>query len=108
MTLIGYGVACYSTGHGSNFFGWADADHDSPMTLADKFLGRFSEVAAEGHQADPDYASWYARMLRATDPDGLIYAYADWDLPADHLPVLGCTADVKIPLPPPVRTPPAR
>jgi len=94
-------TARYDSGQGTGFFGWDDAGGDAPEVLAGKFLERFPEVAALGMGGDPDYARWYARMLRATDPDGLIYAYADWELPGDHLPALGCTADVKIPLPPP-------
>lgn len=93
--------ARYDSSHGARFFDWRDAESDSPVALAGKFLERFPGLAAEGAGADPDYARWYAGMLRATAPDGLIYAYADWDLPEDHIPALGCTADVKVPLPPP-------
>ena len=94
-------LARYDSAQGAGCFGWADAEQDSPAMLAGKFLERFPDVAAGGRGGDPDYARWYARMLRATDPDGLIYASAGWELPGDHLPALGCTADVKIPLPPP-------
>jgi DNA-binding transcriptional ArsR family regulator len=94
-------AARYESGQGARFFDWEDAERDAPVALADKFLERFPDVAVQGKGGDPEYARWYARMLRATDPDGLIYAYADWELPGDHLPALGCTADVKIPLPPP-------
>ena len=96
-------VARYDSAHGAGFFGWDDAEHDTPAALASRFLDRFSDLAVRGEGGDPEYARWYARMLRATDPDGLIYAQAGWELPGDHLPALGCTADVKIPLPPPGR-----
>lgn len=94
-------AARYTSSQGAGFFDWEDAEHDPPVALAGKFLERFPDLSAQGKGADPDYVRWYVRMLRATDPDGLIYAYADWELPEDHLPALGCTADVKIPLPPP-------
>jgi DNA-binding transcriptional ArsR family regulator len=93
-------AARYTSGQGARFFDWEDAEHDPPGALAGKFLERFPDLAAQGKGTDPDYARWYARMLRVTDPDGLIYAYADWELPEDHLPALGCTADVKVSLPP--------
>ncbi|OJW10307.1 MAG: hypothetical protein BGO49_07100 [Planctomycetales bacterium 71-10] len=96
------GVAArYDSAHGAGFFGWDDAENDPPSALASKFLERFPDLKLRGEGGDPEYARWYARMLRATDPDGLIYAQAGWDVPGDHLPALGCTADVKIPLPPP-------
>jgi DNA-binding transcriptional ArsR family regulator len=100
---VGGGVlaACYGSGQGARFFDWPDAEHDAPVALAGKFLDRFPDIASRGRGSDPEYARWYAGMLRATAPDGLIYAYADWDLPEDHIPVLGCTSEVKIPLPPP-------
>jgi DNA-binding transcriptional ArsR family regulator len=90
----------YTSGQESRFFDWTDAERDSPAELADKFIERFRALAAMGRGRDPEYARWYAEMHRATDPGGLIYAYADWELPEDHLPALGCTAEVEIPLPP--------
>jgi DNA-binding transcriptional ArsR family regulator len=98
-------IARYSSGQGAKFFDWVDAELDPPVALASKFLQRFPELAAQGRGSDPDYIRWYTGMLRATDPDGLIYAYADWELPGDHLPALGCMADVKIPFPPPGEAP---
>src|SRR5262249_8674343 len=68
-------------------FGWTDAAEDSPCQLAEKFIKRFPTVVAEGKGSDPDYARWYANMIEATEPEGLIYMYADWDMPSDHLPV---------------------
>jgi DNA-binding transcriptional ArsR family regulator len=94
-------AALYRSGQGAKFFKWADAADDSPVALAGKLLERFPDLASKGRGSDPGYAHWYAEMLRATAPYGLIYAYADWDLPDDHIPALGCTAEVKIPLPPP-------
>ena len=93
-------AARYGSGQGAEYFGWKDAEHDPPAAMADKFVERFPDLAAQGRGSDPEYVHWYAGMMRATAPHGLIYAYADWDLPDDHLPVLGCTADVRVPMPP--------
>ena len=66
-------------------FGWTDAAEDSPGQLAEKFIKRFPTVAAEGKGSDPDYARSYASMIEATEPEGLIYMYADWEMPSDRL-----------------------
>ncbi|MCV3215175.1 hypothetical protein OGM63_16930 [Plectonema radiosum NIES-515] len=42
---------------------------------------------------------WYAEMLAATEPDGMIYAFADFDVPLDRMPV-DFPKDVFVPLPP--------
>ncbi len=65
-----------------------NAADDSPCQLAAKFVKRFPAVVEDGKGSDPDYARWYADMIEATEPEGLIYMYADWELPSDHIPVL--------------------
>ena len=40
-------------------------------------------------------------MLEATEPDGLIYAFADWPSPDDGLAVLNMPEDARVPFPPP-------
>lgn len=94
-------AARFTSGQGMACFDWPDAGRDAPAALADKFLERFPGLAARGAGDDPEYARWFAEMLGMTAPDGLAYAYADWEMPDDHLPALGCTEDVKVPLPPP-------
>jgi len=82
----------YSTGSSpedaEECFGWKDAAKDSPCQLAEKFIDRFPLVLHEGSGSDPDYARWYADMIEATEPDGLIYMYSDWEMPSDYIPVL--------------------
>jgi hypothetical protein len=95
--------AFYTTGmsakHAQECFGWTDAAKDSPRQLADKFIWRFPEVVAEGKGSDPEYVRWYAGMIEATAPEGLIYMYADWEMPSEHIPVLNVEG-VCIPAPP--------
>ena len=100
--LVDYdaGVAHCSSGQGAEYFGWADAADDPPRRLAEKFIERFSEIADRGKGADPAYAKWYAEMIEATEPGGLIIMYADWDMPADHVPALNVRDGVRVPLPP--------
>jgi hypothetical protein len=99
----GGAVAFYTSAHGAHCFGWPDASGDSPVELATKFLDRCAELCASAHGPDEAYARWYAEMLEATEPDGLIYAYADWELPIDRLPFLSRAGHVHVhvPLPPP-------
>ena len=46
--------------------------------LAAKFVDQFPDIAKEAMGRDSEYVRWYREMLVATEPDGLIYAYADW------------------------------
>jgi hypothetical protein len=94
-------IAQYTSRQDGNCFGWTDAEAYTPEALAGKFIERFPEIAEEGYGPDPDYAAWYAAMLDATTPGGLIYAYADWELPSDRLLAIGVPDHVVIPLPPP-------
>jgi hypothetical protein len=100
------GVARYTTGQEANCFGWEDAAKDSPEQLADKFVQRFSEIVVQGKGSDPDYARWYAAMIEATEPHGLMYMYADygWYLPSEHVPVLNVRKEVYVSRPPQVDT----
>ena len=93
--------ANYSSGAGAEYFGWTDASDDSPAELAEKFVERFPDIAAEAKGPDPEYVRWYQEMMVATEPDGLIYAYADWPGSRDRLELFYGSARADIPLPPP-------
>ena len=73
----------------------------SPEALATKFQERFAALCEEGKGRDQAYARWYSEMLEATEPDGLIYAFADWPSPDDGLAVLNMPEDARVPFPPP-------
>lgn len=94
-------VARYSSGQGTAYFGWEDADRESPRALAEQFLERFSSLAQRGSGRDWAYAGWYLEMLRLTEPGALPIAYADYPLPCDYLPTVGAEPLAPIPLPPP-------
>lgn len=97
------GDAHYSSGAGAEFFGWKDAENDSPAELAIKFIERFPDIAKEANGRDPEYVRWYREMLEMTEPDGLMYAYADWPRSEDRLDIFSGSKRVEIPLPPPFR-----
>ncbi|MBL8132087.1 MAG: hypothetical protein JNL42_09540 [Anaerolineae bacterium] len=94
-------VARHSTGQGPQVYGWADAETDSPDQLAHKFIERFPLIAVSGQGSDPAYVDWYRDMLAATEPDGFIYAFADWEVPDDQMPTLNVSELIVIPMPPP-------
>lgn len=92
-------TANYSSGQEENYFEWTDAVSDSPEELAAKFVERFPELSHKCVGKDPDYVNWYSRMLEETAPDGFIYAYADYPVPEDYLPVQN-KPELRIPFPP--------
>jgi hypothetical protein len=94
-------AAHYSSSAGANYFGWGDAAQDSPRQLAEKFVSRFPLIAEAGRGPDKPYADWYAEMIRLTEPSGLPYAYADWALPEDRLPVGNDSGATSVQMPPP-------
>jgi len=96
--------AHYSSGAGTEYYGWTDASDDSPVELAAKFVERFPEIAAETRGGDPEYVRWYREMLVATEPDGLVCAYADWPYSEDRLELFYGSSREVIPLPPPFNT----
>lgn len=95
-----YPIPRYSSGGQGAYFGWTDAHDDPPELLAEKFVARFSKLAAEGKRPDLEYAEWYRKMLAATQPEGVIYAYADFDLPPNGIGVAQVQGEVVVPWPP--------
>ena len=94
-------AAHYSSGALDQYFDWADAGNDTAAELAEKFIERFPELADEGRARDAEYVRWYEEMLRATEPDGLVYASWDWDRPEHELGLFHGSMRARIPLPPP-------
>ena len=66
--------ANYSSGAGTEYFGWTDVSDDSPAELAATFVDRFPVIAKEAMGRDTEYVRWYREMLVATEPKGLVYA----------------------------------
>ncbi|MEA3208538.1 MAG: hypothetical protein QOE70_1595 [Chthoniobacter sp.] len=93
-------AAHYSSADGNAFFGWPEAARGTPSELADIFIEAFPAIVAAGRAEDPAYVEWYRAMLEATGADTFPIAYADWDLPEDHLPTVGAR-ELKLALPPP-------
>lgn len=72
-------IARYSSEERYHYFGWDDAEHDTPHALALKFCDRFPAIAHKAAQGTSAYAVWYAEMLRRTAPLGILRQYSDWD-----------------------------
>jgi hypothetical protein len=93
-------VARYSSADRRKYFGWIDASHVSPSSLAELFVARFPGITNEGRGSDWQYAGWYVDMLSKTYPNAFPIAYADWELPRGKLTTVG-GKEVDVPLPPP-------
>ena len=94
----------YTSGYGSDYFRWGEMSTALPAQLADEIEARLPDLMAAAKGQDPVYVTWYEDMLRATDPEYLPYARADWDVPDDHIPASAPWANlppIRLPLPPP-------
>lgn len=94
-------AAHYASSSEEKYFGWTDVVRATPGMLAELFIARFPMIVEAGRGSDWLYAGWYLEMLHLTYPDAFPIAYADWELPRDHLTTMGGRSDVRIPLPPP-------
>lgn len=92
-------VARFTSADEDRPYGWSDVTDYTLPQLADKFIESFPAIAAAGVGRDPAYVEWYREMLEATAPETFPIAYADWDLPKDHLETFG-PKKLKLPMPP--------
>lgn len=99
------GIPNYTTGNNYNYFELDTVESNTPRQIAEKFIIRFQELAQLGKLEDPEYVQWYVEMLAATEPDGVIYAFADYEFPSDRMPVGYPNEDIFVPLPPLKKTP---
>ena len=99
--IIDYGGpnAAYTSADEDKPFGWSDFANCTPAELADKFIESFTGISSAGLGRDTAYVKWYRDMLEATEPDSFLIAYADCDLPPDHLITVGAKP-IEIPMPP--------
>ena len=80
---------------------WPHMLEQSVRESAETFIELYPEVAGSGRGNDREYVEWYAAMLRATAPTGLVAAYVYWEPPPSHMLVSCGPKDVTIGLPPP-------
>src|SRR3954471_12720603 len=64
---------------------WPGFLNGTAEAAAGRWGGLYPQLAAEGMGEDAPYVAWYARMLRATSPTGLIAAYYYWEPPPGYL-----------------------
>jgi hypothetical protein len=75
---------------------------ESAEAAAGRWVELYPQLAAEGVGEDGPYVAWYARMLLATAPTGLIAAYRYWEPPPGHMYVsCGPIGVDRFELPPP-------
>jgi len=90
----------YSSADGQFPFEWNDAAFITPRELALRFVRERPEIACAGWGPDAEYARWLEEVLEATKPNGLYYAFAEFEEPTSHL-YTHMTRTDRVPLPPP-------
>ncbi|MBX9595851.1 MAG: hypothetical protein K2X46_15920 [Roseomonas sp.] len=73
-------VAFYTSGQGSRYFDWHDADTMDARTLAETFVQRFPLIAERGAGRDWAYAGWLTDILGRAELGALPEFYADFEL----------------------------
>jgi hypothetical protein len=81
---------------------WPGYLDGSAETAAGRWVELYPQLAAEGMGEDGPYVAWYARMLDATSPTGLIAASNYWEPPPGYMYVsCGPEGVDRFELPPP-------
>jgi hypothetical protein len=68
----------FTSGQEGRYFGWEDAQDDTPSDLAAKFIARFPGIAEAARGSDWPYAGWYLEMLSKARLGEFPVAYAEW------------------------------
>jgi hypothetical protein len=90
----------YSSASGQQPFQWKGVAFSTPRELAKRFVEENREVAFAGWGPDSKYTQWFTEVLRMTEPNGLYYAFAEFEEPTSFL-YTRHTHVKQIPLPPP-------
>jgi hypothetical protein len=95
-------VARYTSGQGSAYFGWREAQADTVEQLATRFEQRFADLCARGAGGDWAYAGWYVMLLGAAERGAFPSVCDDWDgLSTQGVRTFGPgKASLLLPLPP--------
>ena len=72
----------------------------SPHALAERYLQRCPVIAAVGYGPDPTYVAWFERTLDLLAPNGIFYAFAEYEPATTELYTLMSPVR-RVPLPPP-------
>jgi hypothetical protein len=81
---------------------WPMFVEQAPEEGARHWLGLFPDLGKEGYGADKAYADWYAAMMAATAPSGVLVAMSSGEEVPTSMYVTGGPSSVeRFPLPPP-------
>lgn len=89
----------YSSASRQQPFGWEDVEFFNPRQLAMRFLMEQPEIAFAGWGPDAEYVDWFRQTLEKTAPNGLYYAFAEFEDATTYL-YTHCTDVDRIDLPP--------
>ena len=90
----------YSSSNGQFPFGLNDVAFATPLELAKRFVQERREIAFAGWGPDAAYAQWFSDVMESTKPNGLYYAFAEYQQPTNYL-YTQMTRIKQVPLPPP-------
>jgi len=93
-------TAFYTSAAEQRVFDREDVLFMTPYQLALQFLAARPAIACAGYGPDPDYVSWYERTLDLLAPNGVFYAFAEYQEPTDHLYAAMARVE-RVALPPP-------
>jgi hypothetical protein len=95
-----HSIHFYTSASEQQVFQSPEAVFMTPRELARKFIKERREIAAIGFGPDPEYIAWYERTLEMLAPNGVFYAFAEFEEPTDHL-YASMSRLTQVPLPPP-------
>ncbi|MEO7732216.1 MAG: hypothetical protein ABIY55_14680 [Kofleriaceae bacterium] len=87
----------YSSAARFSYFNWGDCSPLTAAELAERYVQTFQPTSG----TDREYVDWYATMMDATEPFGLVSAFGDYARPTDSLLVIGECSLSTYCLPPP-------
>ncbi len=97
---IDFPRARYSSSAKAEYFEWGDCSDSTVEAMADRFEQSYAEILEKCGARDPEYVRWFADMLVLTEPGGLIYSFADWEMDETVMHVMGQCERKTIALPP--------
>lgn len=73
---------------------------DDPTTYKEKFVDVYRDELSRAQRPNPEYVSWYQRMLEETGPEGLLIFSSDYGSHYEYAYVWGEPSEFRMPMPP--------
>lgn len=91
----------YSSAEGQQPFQWQGVHFATPRQLAERFVHELPQLVDAARAPDQAYIAWYDEMLAQTEPNGVVYAFGEYQDPQpDTLYTAHCRVQ-RVAAPPP-------